>query len=172
MFNQYRPVFYRFRPPGKQSKLTFIPRKGAHTVRRCAHFFYSTNFPTVRHETPSGCREIYRVKLPRCRGPPLLKSNRFLGFQKKRRFCPMRQFYIRVLRVYPAKATHQRSCQNRSGKRVNERNCAKRPNNFFVLLQCAEICALAKKLFLFGSAASGLTVRLPNMDQMTGGGLK
>ena len=41
-----------------------------------------------------------------------------------------------------------------------------------ILLQCAEFDSPAQKLFLFGSAASGLTVRLPNMDQMTGGGLK
>lgn len=106
------------------------------------------------------------------RGPPLLRSNRFPGFQKKRRFCPMRQFYIRVPWTYPAKAMHQRSSQTRSSRIINGHICAKHPNNFAALLQCAEKRPLAKKLFLFGSAASGLTVRLPNMDQLTGGGLK
>lgn len=41
-----------------------------------------------------------------------------------------------------------------------------------VLVQDAEFICFREKLFLIGSAASGLTVRLPNMDQMTGGGLK
>ena len=50
--------------------------------------------------------------------------------------------------------------------------CAKCMDTACILLQCAEFDSPAQKLFLFGSAASGLTVRLPNMDQMTGGGLK
>lgn len=137
-----------------------------------ALFFFSTFFDAILSGMPLDCLEKRRIFLPCCRGPPLLKSKRFLGFRKKRRFCPMRQFYIRVLRVYPSKATHQCSCQNRSGKKANGWFCTKRLNIFSVLLQCAEICPPAKKLFLIGSAASGLTVRLPNMDQMTGGGLK
>lgn len=50
--------------------------------------------------------------------------------------------------------------------------CANCTTTARILLQCAEFDSPAQKLFLFGSAASGLTVRLPNMDQMTGGGLK
>lgn len=41
-----------------------------------------------------------------------------------------------------------------------------------ILVQNAEFICFREKLFLIGSDASGLTVRLPNMDQMTGGGLK
>lgn len=40
------------------------------------------------------------------------------------------------------------------------------------LLQNAEFLCFSKKLFLIRSAASGLTVTLPNMDRMAGGELE
>lgn len=159
------------KPPTSGNKI-YNNCKRAQMSRAFVLFFCSTFFDAIQSGMPLDCLEKRRIFMPRCRGPPLLKSNRFLGFQKKRRFCPMRQFYIRAPWAFPAKAMHQRSSQTRSSRIINGHIYAKHPNNFVALLQCAENRPFAKKLFLFGSAASGLTVRLPNMDQMTGGGLK
>lgn len=82
MLNQNKPVYYRYRSSGKRIKLTVCSKYGAYTVQRCAHLFHSTNFPTVRHITPLGCRERCRTHHPRCRGPPLLKSRFTQDFRR------------------------------------------------------------------------------------------
>lgn len=81
----------------------------------------------------------------------------------------MRRFCRRTL---PLKEIGLYSWRVRVGRGDNVLPCAKHPKISCDLWQFAEFHFLAQKLFLIGSAVSGLPVTLPNMDRMTGGGLE
>lgn len=101
---------------------------------------------------------------PAAAGPRLLKS-RFSKISEEQEVCPIRQLYIRGLRRsvndgVPAKPSYISHI------------CANRSICIGILLQNAEFIDPGEKLFLIRSAASGLTVILPNMDRMAGGELE
>lgn len=155
---------------GKYNNRISHPQKGAQIVRQFAPLFYSTFFAIVRHETQLGDGERYRIFLPRCRDPPLLKPKFLHQISEEQEVCPMRQLYIGKPQAYIQRITiilFQQSQRTNSGVGAF---CAERTNIRLILLQCAKFHFSRQKLFLIRSAASSLTVTLPTMDRMTGGG--
>lgn len=166
------PPFDSTIPADFDNKLIYFRKKGVQVARSFAHLFSSTFFAVVRQHFFSNHCERCRFFMSRCQAPPPLKSNSSPRFQNSRRFCSMRQFYIRVIKAHFPKARGQRSLQSWCGGRADEWFCAKFLNTAAFLWQSAEFPFFTQNLFLIRSAVSGLTVTLPNMDQMTGGGLK
>ena len=78
----------------------------------------------------------------------------------------MRQLYIRGSRRMASGGTPAEAYRPISPA------CANRLIHSWILLQNAESANPSELLFLIRSAASGLTVILPNMDRMAGGELK
>lgn len=145
--------------------LDIFVSQGVQMVGPSVLLFYSTFFPIIRHKAQSDNGERRRTQLPRSRGPPVLLKSRLSTISEEQEVCPMRQLYIRGLRrnvndgvpANPSYISHI---------------CANRSICIGILLQNAEFIDPGEKLFLIRSAASGLTVILPNMDRMAGGELE
>ena len=81
----------------------------------------------------------------------------------------MRQIYKRIFQAYICRIVNEKAWTVYSAIIHICANCSILS---CILLQNAESLCISKKLFLIRSAASGLTVILPNMDRMAGGELE
>lgn len=170
--SSHSPPITKGAPKNTYSNLGFSQARDPQTAKQFAGFFYSTPFDTARQFLLSGCVEWCHSILPHCRGPPHLKSGPLPQISENQEVCPMRQIYIRKLQTRIQRIAVNRLQQSRYADNADIVFYIKRTNFCTILLQYAEFHFSEQKLFLIRSAASGLTVILPNMDRMAGGELE
>lgn len=100
------------------------------------------------------------------RAPPLLKLRLIDPISERLEVCRVRQLYIRSIQVCSEEAEAVKPWMVHC---VNDYVCAICLIFNCIFLQNAENQKSSPKLFLFRSAASSLTVTLPNMDRVMGG---